>query len=151
MTQISTTTQISIFSLIQSAILSDEILSKKFKKTNLHQFEPKLKSPNFTGFPYIWVDVPSTESNKIVFDNSVVLKDFEIDMFLRMEYMAKDNYILYANRLIKCIESYEDTFQSAGYYDVMIELVDTDSNQVIHQKELIEGYFVIKYKGQVAR
>jgi len=151
MVQITNTTQLSVFSLVRAAIVADTTLKTKFSSKNIHQYEPKHKSGSFTGFPYIWINVPESDTTKLVFDNNFTLKDFTEDVYLRMEYMARDNYVSYCNAIIKAVEAYESTFQAAGYYDIKIDLISTDSNQVINSKEIIEGIFEIKWHGQVTR
>lgn len=151
MTQITSTTQLSLFSLIRSAIKANATLTVKFSDKNILQFEPKQKALDSIGYPYIWVNIPSTESAKLVYDNSVVPKDIQVDMYLRIEWMARDNFLNYANALVAAIEAYESTFQASGYYDVMCDLLNVDSNQVIDQKEIIEGVYRITFHGQVGR
>ena len=149
--QITQTTQLSVFSLIRATILADSTLSNKFTNANIFQFEPNHKSGSFRGFPYIWINIPFTEVSKVVFDNSVTLKPMTVDVSLRMDYFARDNFLSFANNLIRAIEAYESTFEASGYYDVMIDLIDVDSNQVINQKELVEGLFEVRFNTQVAR
>lgn len=151
MTQITATTQLSLFSLIRSAIKANSTLAVKFSDKNIFQFEPKQKALDAVGYPYIWINVPSTDSAKLVFNNSVVPKELDVDLYLRVEWMARDNFLNYANAIISALEAYESTFQSSGYYDVMCEMVDIDSNQVIDQKEIVEGVFRVRFHGQVAR
>lgn len=151
MTGITNTTQLSVFNSIRAAILANSTLNKKFTKSNIYQYEPKHKSPSFSGFPYIWIDIPSTANEKIVFNNNFNRKELTVDLYLRMDYLARDNYLSYANAILKAIEDYESTLQASGYYDVSIELIGTDSNQVIQQKEIVEGYFTITFQGYVNR
>lgn len=151
MTAITSTAQLSIFTLIRDAIIANSTLFEKFDTSNIFQFEPKHKSAGFRGFPYIWIEIPETETDKIVFDNNLTLKNFTLTVHLRMDYEARDNFLNYANAVIKAIEDYESTFQSSGYYDVMVEMTDVDSNQVIHSKELVEGLFEVRNHGKVFR
>ena len=151
MVAITQTTQLSIFSLIKSALLNNSTLSTKFNSTNIIQYEPKHKSSNFIGFPYIWVNVPTTDDTILVLGDDLRLKDLSIELYLRMEYLAKDNYLNYANSIIRAIESYKSNFKSSGYHRVGIELINTDPNQVIQQKEIIEGIFNLTADGSVVR
>lgn len=151
MVAITNTTQLSVFSLVRAAITANATLSYRFNNANIYQYEPKHKSGSFKGFPYIWIDIPATDTTKTVLDYSVSEKEFTADMYLRLDYRARDNTLDYANAIIKSIEAYESTFQSSGYYDVKIELVSVDSNQVIDQKELVEAIFEITWHGHVTR
>lgn len=151
MVEITKTTQLNIFSLIRDALLNNSTLSTKFNTNNIVQIEPKHKSNNFCGFPYIWANVPTTESDILVIKDGVRNKEFTVDMYLRMEYLAKDNFITYANNIIYAIEQYKSTFLSSGYGNVSIELIGTDGNQVIDSKEIIEGFFQLTANGKVVR
>lgn len=151
MTSINQNTQLSTFSLIKAGLLANEIISAKFKSQDIYEFEPKQKSKEFRGFPYIWVNLPSAESDKITIDHGITGKTFSADLFLRVEWLARDKFTGYANAIIAAIEAYESTFQQNGYMDTEIELLDTDPNTVIDQKELVEGTFEIKWHGQVGR
>ena len=151
MVNITNTTQLSIFSLVRAALLANSTLSVKFTNSHIHQFEPKHKSSAFTGFPYILVNIPELDQEKVVFDNNLTLKEVNVSLILRMDYFARDKYLSFANAIVKSIEDYESTFESSGYYDVMIELLGTDSNIVIESKELVEGTFELRYHGQVSR
>jgi len=81
----------------------------------------------------------------------IIAKEFNANIFLRIEYGDRNNFRAYANAMIKAMEDYESTFQSSGYYDVMIDMIDVDSNQIIEQKEIVEGVFEIRWHGQVQR
>jgi len=151
MTVINNESILSTFSLIRSAILANDTLSVKFNATNIHQFEPKHKAINFSGFPYFWAKFPSNDPEKIVFDNSVRLHDLEVTVFLRMDWEAKDNVLNYCNAFLKAIDDFESNFQSIGYYDVEIELIDVNDNQSINQKQVVESEFLITFHGQVQR
>lgn len=151
MTSINQDTILSTFSLFRSAIKANSILAKKFNDSNIFQFEPKHKGNKFKGFPYIWIHVPSSDSSKLVFDNSIVPHEFTIPMFLRMDWVAKDNVVNYSNAILKAIADYEATFQSSGYMDVMIDLIDTNPNQTINQRQVVEVEFSISVHGNVRR
>ena len=84
MVNITNTTQLSVFSLIKTAITSNATLSTKFNATNIYQFEPNHKSASFKGFPYIWVNLPGTDTQKVVFDNSVKGYPFTIAGFVTL-------------------------------------------------------------------
>ena len=141
MTAITPTTQLSVFTLVRAAILANSTLAARFPSNDIYQFEPKHKSSSFRGFPYVLINIPESESTKLVFDNSTVPKEFNANIFLRIEYGDRNNFRAYANAMIKAMEDYESTFQSSGYYDVMIDMIDVDSNQIIEQKEIVEGVF----------
>ena len=151
MTVINQSSILSTFSLIRSAILANSILAVKFNSQNIHQLEPKFKAINSEGFPHFWIHIPSIDSEKLVWDNSIVPHSFEIPIFLRMDWEAKDNVLNYCNAFLKAIADYESNFQSSGYYDVMVELIDVNPNQTISQKQVVESEFLITFHGQVQR
>ena len=151
MTAITNTTVLSTFSIVRDAILNNSTLSKKFNTSNIYQYEPKHKSRNFKGFPYFWVNIPSKDSEKAIFNNSFTEDLFEITVLLRVDYEAREVVLDYVNAFNKAIQDYESVFQASGYYDVMVDLIDVNSNQQIEQKELVEVEFVVGNHGQVLR
>lgn len=152
MTQLTKSAQLSpLFALIRSALVANSVLSPKFNlsRGNIVQFEPKHKASNFIGFPYIWINFPDSTSSKVTLNNSVTQKDFEVPMFLRMEWDARDNVSAYIDAIIHSIEGYEDTFQVNGYYEVDIDLVNVDSDNVIEQKQIVQAEFTLSFRAQV--
>lgn len=148
---ITKTSQLSVFNIIRSALLSNSTLSQKFSKSNIYDYEPHVKGASFKGFPYIWVNIPTFDSDKVVFDHSVTNKIFVATLVLRVEFCARDKVLDYCNAIISSIEGYESNFQSSGYYDVECELVDVDPNSRIHQKDVVEAIFDIRFHGYVGR
>jgi len=144
-------TQLNTFELIRDALLANSTISAKFTTNDIYQYEPKHKSADFRRFPYIWVNLPSTETDPLVLDHSTTLKNLTGNIFLRVEYLARDKFRNFANAIIFAIEAYEDTFKASGYYTPLINLIDTDPNAVIDQKELVEGTFELSHQGAVAR
>ena len=142
---------LSVFNLVRDAILASDVLSKKFETKMIVQFEPKHKSRGFSGFPYFWVNIPEATPEKLVFDNSLVNEELSCTVILRMDWEARDNYLSYANAFLKAIADYESTFESAGYYDVMPRLIDTNPNQTIEEKQVVEGEFSLDWHGHVRR
>ena len=65
--------------------------------------------------------------------------------------MARDKVLGYCNSFIKAIKDYESTFESSGYYDVMIDVIGIDSDTVIDSKEVVEATFELSWHGQVSR
>lgn len=151
MTQITQTTILSTFDMVSAAIKANAVLSAKFNDNNILQFEPKHKSNSFYGFPYIWVNIPSSPEEKVVFDNNFTFRDFDVLVVMRVEWEARSKVVEYCNALLDAIGDYESTFEASGYYDTMISLDDVDSNTVIQSKELVEAVFTITWKGHVGR
>lgn len=151
MTSITNTTVLSLFDLLKAAVVADSTLSFKFSANNILQFEPNHKAVNFTGFPYIWFNIPNTDSSKVVFDNNFTVKDLSVSAFMRIDWLARSNVLSYANAMIRAIESYESTFQASGYHDVMIDVIDVNPHQIIDQKDIVEVEFLITFRGQVSR
>ena len=151
MTNIQNTTILSTFDLIRDAIIANSTLFPKFNITNIFQFEPKHKSSTFKGFPYFLVNIPELDTNKVVFDNNFTIKGFTVSIILRVDYLAKKKVLGYANAFIAAMEAYESTFQASGYYEVTVDHIDTNPNQQIEQKEVVEVEFSMTFKGQVQR
>ncbi len=151
MTVINNENVLSIFSLIRDAITANSTLSPKFNVNNIHQFEPKHKGIPSGGFPYFWANIPSTEELKVVFDNNLTLHELTVPVLLRMNWDARDNVLSYCNAFLKAIRDYESIFESSGYYDIMVDLIDVNPNQAISQNQVVESEFMITVHGQVFR
>lgn len=145
--QIDKDSQLSTFSLIRTALLENDVISAKFKTQDIYEFDPKEKGSQFKGFPYIWVNLPFTSNEQVTLEGG--LKTFTANLYLRVEFMARDKFTGYANAVLVSIKDYEKYFQREGYMNTNIELLDIDPNTVIHQKELVEGTFEITWHGQV--
>ena len=149
--QITNTTLLSVFDLVKSAILNNTTLKQKFNTRNIFQYEPKHKSLTFKGFPYFLINIPDTDTTKEVFDNNFTMKELTANAVLRVDYMARDKVLDYANAFIKAIEAYESTFESSGYYEIKVDLVDVDPNIVIESKEVVEATFELTWRGSMTR
>lgn len=151
MTNITNTTQLSVFSLIRTSLLANSTLSAKFNNSNIYQYEPKHKSLGFGGFPYIWINIPELADEHIVINNNFTLKTVNTSLILRIEYQARDKFLSYANAIISAVEAYDNTFDNSGYFHVKCELLNVDSNSIIQEKEIVEGVFNITFDGRVSR
>ena len=149
MTAVTITTQLSTFALIRDIILTSSSLTTKFTKNDFYEFEPNLKSPGVK-LPHFVLRLPRTETDTLVIDQSTTIKEFTVDILLKMDYSARDKAVTYSNALIRAIESSESTFQSSGYYMPVIEVVKID-DEIEDQKQLIVGQFELKLTGNVLR
>lgn len=140
-----------VFSITRDIILADSVLSLKFKKDNVLQFEPKHKSSYFKGFPYFWINIPQSPQEKLVFDNSLTSREWNVPVIMRLDYSARDKTVSYANAFIKAIEDNEASFQSDGFMDVMVSLIDLNPSQVVDDFEVVEAEFELSLKGAVGR
>lgn len=151
MVNITSTTQLSTFELIRTSLTGNSTLSQKFNNSNILQYEPKHKGVAATPFPYIWINIPGLGDDHPVFDNSVTIKTVTVDLFLRVEYLAREKFLDYSNAIIAALEGYESTFNGSGYYDVKCELLNVDPSVVFDEKDVVEGVFELSFTGQVSR
>mgnify|MGYP001586057854 CR=1 FL=1 len=150
MVQITNTTQLSTFSIIKSIILSNATFAAKFKGSNILEFEPKLKSQSFCGFPYIVVNIPDLDDIEEYLGDKVRHKEFEVEITMVMEYIAKDNYASYASNLITVLDSSDSTLKANGYNLVKVTADGTPDLQTVQSKELVVGSFSLLLQGEVA-
>jgi hypothetical protein len=153
MTVTPTTTQLSTFSIIQNIINSGSVVGSKFNIAtgNIYQWDPKPKTLKMV-FPYIVVRIPQpTNTDLLVMDHSSTLKEFTVEIFMVVEWMAKDNFINYANDLIRQIEINEQTLMDYGYNNAKIDVVNIDSDFIIAEKECVAGLFNLTLSGNVWR
>jgi len=149
MNTVTNTAQLSTFSIIRSIILSNSVLAKKFNVKNVLEFEPKPKSSNFSGFPYIVVNVPDVEDNESYIGDTLRYKNFDVEIVLRMDYEARDNYTEYASNLITVIDAANSTFNASGYGLIRITSDGRPQSITVHSKEIIEGTFTLELDGEV--
>lgn len=151
MTSVTKSSQLDIFSLIKQVLRTSTVLNGKFGTNDYYEYEPNQKSSAFNGFPYIVIRVPSTETDLLVLNHTTTIKGFNIPIILRVEFSARDNFKTYANAILDTLESGTTTFQDSGYYDINIDLIDTDDQAIIDQKEIVEGMFELTFQGYVNR
>ena len=151
MAELVNTTQLNTFEIVRDILLTNSTISAKFGLEDIYQYEPKHKSAEFRGFPYIVIKLPSTDTDPLTLSHGTTLKVFNGTILLRLEYLARDKFRDFANAIISTIEGAEETFRSSGYYTPLIELIDVDENTVIDSKELIEGTFELTNQAGVDR
>jgi len=149
MVQITANFQLSTFSMIRTILLSNSIIAAKFRKDSFYEFEPKHKSHSFNQFPYIVVMVPQVEDAEEYLGDIVSDKEFEIEIILRMDYLARDNFASYASSIVGELDNSQSDFQSGGYYMESIKFEGSES-LVMDQKQLIEGRFSLILRGEVS-
>jgi len=147
---ITNTTQLSLFSLIKTALRGNTALLTKFNSNDYYRFEPSFKSFSFSQLPFIVIQTPTTDSEFLVLDHSNNLKDFNITIMLFVDFSARDNFDTYANAIVAEIESEESTFESSGYYHAEIDLVDVGTDD-IQDKKVVVGTFEMTLSGSVSR
>lgn len=150
MTAITNSAQLSLFSTIRSIIKNNATLTAKFNDNNILQYFPKVKSAGFKGFPFITISIPSTVTDLLVMNHAATLKDFDVTIYIAVEYLAKDNFLSYLNALVYAIEA-DTTLASAGYFNTRIEVEDVDAQAVISEKECVVATLSLKLRGPVAR
>ena len=149
MVRITNTTQLSTFSMVRNILLANTILAKKFQLKDFYEFEPKHKSTSFSGFPYIWIDVPDTNEADNFLGEIIENKEFDIKIILRMDYEARANFSSYASIIISELTKSDSTFQASGYALESVKKINSDSI-LMDQKQLVEGEFELILQGEVA-
>jgi len=151
MTTIRTNSVFSVFPLVRAALVANSTLSTKFPVEKILEYEPKHKSTNFVGFPYIWVVFPRSDESKLTTNGSLYESEVSCALLLRIEWDARSKGREYCNAIMEAITDYEDTFQSSGYYDVHVDLINSDSNFIINQKQILQFEFELTWKAMVRR
>ena len=149
MQDITSLTQLSTFDLIKDIIRTDTIFKNKFSSSQFYEFEPTTKRSGFK-FPYIVIRIPGTDKDAQTIDRSVTSKNFEVNIYLVIDYSARDKFKDYASRLIKVLEEGESTFNSLGYGGIDVVLDDADT-EYIQDKQCIAGNFTLTMRGVVSR
>lgn len=151
MVHVTNTTQLSTFDLIKSALLANATISSKFSPGSFYEFEPNWKGDSFKGYPCIEINVPeTTDQDPATLNRKVMLKSFDVTLYLYVAYEARTKFIEYANAITYAIEAYQDTFARSGYADVVIECLGSDKEN-IEEKNVIKGEFTITFSGIVTR
>ena len=144
------TEQLNVFDTFVTSMLSNKTLSAKFKKADFYDFRPLTKSARFAGFPYIVFNYPSTKTEFEDLKRKLTSKDFESEVLLIVEFDARGKFREYANAMIAQVEADQADFRTAGYDDVILELLDSDV-ELENQKKVIVGRFVWSANGMVER
>ena len=150
MTYISSSTQLSTFTLLRGLVVSNSTLSVKFNLNNVFEFQPRHKSSNFCGFPYMIIKTPESDDPEEYLGNQVRLKEFDVEIIIRMDYLARDNFTTYASALVALFDSAtaNSTMIANGYNIIKIESGKPEPI-TMDQKELIEGTFTLMLEGDV--
>lgn len=148
--EITSTTQLSTYSLIQSILLSNSTLSQKFNKQRIYEFEPNLESISFDMLPYIVVNVPTTDTDILTLNHDTNMKTFNVQIVLVMDWIARGNFTNYCNAIIRQIESSVTTLEAAGYYNQVINL-DSSGIELIKGKQVVVGNFTLTMTGSMER
>ena len=143
-------TQLNTFSLIRGILRNNSTITAKFPITNFHEFDPLVKDITFSGYPFIVINVPTSETNSLTMNKTQTTKEFEIIITLIMEWEARGNFTSYSNAIISQIESAMNDFETSGYY---LDRIDPETPIVtdLSQKKIIEGTFRVYLNGGVAR
>ena len=150
MTQITTTTQLSLFTILRDIILTNATLTTKFNKSDFYQFEPKHKSGS-TRFPYFIISAPTTDTEFLTMEHSDTDKTFDVEIVLKMDYVAREKFLTYANALIAVLEGATTTLEASGYFNHVINLGTSPTTTIENQKELVIGSFIFTCSGFVNR
>lgn len=147
---ITNTSQLNTFSIIRDIIRTNSTLGAKFAVSDFYEFEPRHKASSFGGFPYFIIMIPDVSNADEFLGDIVKNKEFDVEIILRMDYLARDNYSSYASNLLTVIDSSNSTFESNGYNLVRIESDGQPVAQVMDQKQIVEGRFTLTLQGEVA-
>ena len=131
-------------------LLTNSTLSAKFTPNDFYEYEPKQKSATFRGFPYFVIKTPSSDMSFVSMNHAVTDRMFDVEIIMRVEYLARDNVLGYINAIAYQIDASESTFEASGYYNPRINVrnvieVTEDS------KELVEATFTFSCNGFVNR
>jgi len=144
-------TQLILFDKIFKSITNNSTLSKYFNRGDIYEFEPLVKSNSFKGFPFIIVNVPSTED--VDFENlkrTARDKEFVVSIHLIVDYVARDKFTEFSNALINALETDIATYEKFGYYDLRIKLTSV-TPEPLSQKTVVRGIFELSFEGTVKK
>jgi hypothetical protein len=147
---ITKTKQLNTFDTIKSILSTSTVLKTKFKDSSFHEFEPSLKSLKISDIPFIVINLPDTDTDLLVLNNSTNLKKFSISIKLVIDYLARDKYKDYASAIISTLEGNTATLEKQGYYDLIIEHLGADID-LVDNKKVIAGEFELSLVGNVTR
>lgn len=150
MVDVTSTTQLSLFALVKAELLSNTTISGKFRDASFDRFEPSFKSFSFPTLPLIIIETPGTDSEFLVLDHSNNMKAFNANIILLIDFTARDKFDEYANAIIFQLESAEATFESSGYFNLEIDLVDAGED-IVQDRKIVRGTFELRLSGSVSR
>ena len=141
--------QLDLFDLIKSVLKTSSALSK-LSDSDYYEYEPEFKDRGFNGLPLIVISVPDTDTLPTVLDRTNTIKEFTVDMMLKVDGSAQDKVRGYCNAIISSLESAQSTFEANGYYDLNIDLESSDK-EFEKDKRIIVSLFTLTLRGQVQR
>jgi len=149
--ELTTTTQLSTFDIIKTALRTNSTLNATFSSDDYYEIEPSLKSG--TAVPYIHISIPSVTSEQLTFKKK--LKPFEAQIVVVEDYSITQNTVDttirdHNNAIIDAIETNESSFTDAGYFRPQIELEGVEP-ELMDSKKVISSTFNLTFSGVVTR
>lgn len=150
MSRLLSTAQLTTFDTIVSVIRANSILAAQFSIDRFYEFDPKLKSREFAGFPYIVVSIPDVDDMHVYAGDQDRRKKFRIDIMMCNEWVARDNVALLGSNLLSILDSSESTLAPLGFTIVDVNC-DGHPLPVTHNsKEIIESRFILTLEADVS-
>lgn len=147
MVDVTSTTQLSTFSILRGILLSNSTISSKFRISDFYEFEPSLKDAKVS-LPYMVISLPTGDSETLTTADSY--KEFSIDISLICDWEARDNFTNYANAVVSSLDSARSTLKASGYYDSEVSLIDSGTEER-QSKKLVTASFRLSMYGVVRR
>lgn len=142
--------QLTLYDSIVTVLRNNSTLGARFGTSNFYEFEPSIMSINFSQVPYISVSIPTLDTEIVSLNRKLKFKSISIPIRLVIDFTARSKFRTYANALINQLEISESTFEQKGYYDLVIDL-ESVGEEMINQKKVIAGNFVLSFNGTVSR
>jgi hypothetical protein len=146
MPNVTSTTQLNLFSVVRSAIRTDTELAGRFPPNHFYEFEPKLKGG--ASLPLWVVKTANTDLTGATVDNLTRMKSFSVVVLLKMDYLAHDKATNYLSRAVAAIEANESLFNASGYYYPQAS-VESVEDEIEDQKQIIVGIIRLELRGAV--
>ena len=96
------------------------------------------------------IKTPESDDPEEYLGNQVRLKEFDVEIIIRMDYLARDNFTTYSSALVALFDSAtaNSTMIANGYN--IIKIISNQPEPItMDQKELIEGTFTLMLEGDV--
>lgn len=148
--EVDNTKQLNLFDTIRNILQTNKVLAEKFTKSHFYLFEPLPKDNKFSEYPYIVIQLPETDTDLVVLDHQTTLKPFIIPIKLVVDFVATDKVLLFSNAILSAIEASEETFETLGYINLKIKIVDS-SEELADQKNVAAVFFELNFDGRVLR
>jgi len=137
MPEISAENQLNVFETFRGILLGNDVLAKRFRKSDFYEFEPNLHSMSYGMTPYIVINIPSNEEDPMVYSGETNTPRMRSEIVLVVGYEARDKVKTYGGEIIRQFKEKRDYLESLGYYNAKVTVSTSPTVELIENKQVV--------------